>query len=108
MHARTLLPAALASVPFGFVLVRVRARACGGGVQQALSGPFCEVSDAIARAKTLRIFHILRPGGRMVSLPRRSRFSLSVTTARALSACLSQRRLRMSRNARLISELSDH
>jgi len=26
-HARTLLPAALASVPFGFVLVRVRVRA---------------------------------------------------------------------------------
>ena len=25
-HARTLLPAALASVPFGFVLVRVRVR----------------------------------------------------------------------------------
>ena len=28
-HARTLLPAALASVPFGFVLVRVRVRAVG-------------------------------------------------------------------------------
>ena len=29
-HARTLLPAALASVPFGFVLVRVRVRITGG------------------------------------------------------------------------------
>jgi len=29
-HARTLLPAALASVPFGFVLVRVRVRMCSG------------------------------------------------------------------------------
>ena len=28
-HARTLLPAALASVPFGFVLVRVRVRVAG-------------------------------------------------------------------------------
>ena len=28
-HARTLLPAALASVPFGFVLVRVRVRVRG-------------------------------------------------------------------------------
>jgi hypothetical protein len=26
MHARTLLPEALASVPFGFVLIRVRVR----------------------------------------------------------------------------------
>ena len=30
-HARTLLPAALASVPFGFVLVRVRVRQRRGG-----------------------------------------------------------------------------
>ena len=30
-HARTLLPAALASVSFGFVLVRVRVRQAVGG-----------------------------------------------------------------------------
>ena len=35
-HARTLLPAALASVPFGFVLVRVRVR--GSGVVRAVVG----------------------------------------------------------------------
>ena len=44
-HARTLLPAALASVPFGFVLVRVRVRGvieehspCGGGPVLRFSG----------------------------------------------------------------------
>jgi hypothetical protein len=31
-HARTLLPAALASVSFGFVLVRVRVAICHSGV----------------------------------------------------------------------------
>ena len=33
-HARTLLPAALASVPFGFVLVRVRVLGCCVAVLQ--------------------------------------------------------------------------
>jgi len=37
-HARTLLPAALASVPFGFVLVRVRVHPKGNG-KGSQSGP---------------------------------------------------------------------
>ena len=32
-HARTLLPAALASVPFGFVLVRVRVPVCNKEIE---------------------------------------------------------------------------
>ena len=36
-HARTLLPAALASVPFGFVLVRVRVRVRAPGLPEISS-----------------------------------------------------------------------
>ena len=63
MHARTLLPAALASVSFGFVLVRVRVRWDHGVDEIHLQSPpkdsLIETSFLVLDIKNRHIFSIL-------------------------------------------------